>query len=93
MANSTVGLIAALRLRKPDVWGWSLGGSVAYAMLASQPDAIGSAIIASASPGGPASFVAPPAAITALVRAGAGMSALLPLLFPQGVKDDGERVW
>ena len=34
MANSTLALLTQLRLKQPDIWGWSLGGSVAYALLA-----------------------------------------------------------
>jgi pimeloyl-ACP methyl ester carboxylesterase len=34
MANSTLALLTQLKLKQPDIWGWSLGGSVAYALLA-----------------------------------------------------------
>jgi pimeloyl-ACP methyl ester carboxylesterase len=92
MANSTLALLDALRISKPDIWGWSLGGSIAYAMLAYSGDRVGNVIVASGSPGGPDAWLAPPAVLSNLTRAGARLNALLPFLFPAGVDDDGTCV-
>lgn len=63
---------------------------VAYGLLALHPDKVGNVIIAAASPGGPDALL-PPVPVTQEITAiQRNYTALLPYLFPQGTKDEGE---
>lgn len=60
MAKSSAAFIRALNLpRKPDLYGWSLGGAVAVAMAAKHGDAFRHAVIVNGWAGGPRSYVMP----------------------------------
>lgn len=52
MAASTVDLIKALGLGRPDVWGESLGGAIALTILTSQPGAVRRVVSQGGFPGG-----------------------------------------
>ena len=52
MAASTVDLIKALGLGKPDVWGTSLGGAVVLAMLTNHAGTVRRAVSLAGFPGG-----------------------------------------
>jgi pimeloyl-ACP methyl ester carboxylesterase len=51
MADSVAAMIQQLRLDKPDIWSWSLGACIGYALLAQHSSKIGSVILASGTPG------------------------------------------
>jgi pimeloyl-ACP methyl ester carboxylesterase len=69
---------------------WSLGGCVGYGLLADHSDKIHNIIIAAGSPGGPDAFLPPFDVVDKLATIGQNYSALLPLLFPKGVEDEGK---
>lgn len=71
------------------VCSWSVGGCVAYALLANHHQAIDNVIIASGSPGGPNAYLPPPSVLEGLRAAAGNYTALLPFLFPNGARDDG----
>jgi pimeloyl-ACP methyl ester carboxylesterase len=51
MADSVAGLLQQLRLEKPDVWSWSIGACIGYALLAKHASKLGNVILASGTPG------------------------------------------
>jgi pimeloyl-ACP methyl ester carboxylesterase len=51
LANDTAAFIAALRLQRPDVLGWSMGGSVAQALAVQHPKSVRRIILSASSPG------------------------------------------
>jgi pimeloyl-ACP methyl ester carboxylesterase len=53
MAASTVDLIAALKLKKPDIFGWSMGGEIGLTMAVLFPDKIGKIMSLGGDLGGP----------------------------------------
>ena len=59
MANVTLGFIKALKLKKPDILGYSLGGEVALTMVTQSGKDLGSVICLSGSYGGPDAPVPP----------------------------------
>ncbi|KAF8055600.1 hypothetical protein HT031_006719 [Scenedesmus sp. PABB004] len=89
MASATVGLIAALNLTTPDIWSWSLGGFVAYGLLAAYEDKIGNVIVAASSPGGPDALLPPRVVTDDIAAARQNYTALLPYFFPGGAADPG----
>lgn len=52
MASDTAGLIRALRLRRPDVLGWSMGGYIAQDLALEHPRMVGRLALASTDFGG-----------------------------------------
>ena len=56
MAASTVDLIKALGLSKPDIWGTAMGGAVTLAILTEHPGTVRRAVTVSALPGGNATY-------------------------------------
>lgn len=52
MAASTVDLITALGLGKPDIWGTSMGGAITLTILAEHPGAVRRAVSVAGFPGG-----------------------------------------
>eukprot|EP00775_Hariotina_reticulata_P003128 gene3128-3406_t len=89
MANSTAALLQKLGLKKPDIWSWSVGGFVGYALLAFHPDKVGNVIITAGSPGGPDARLTSLSVMTDLIKMGSNYTALLPYLFPDGAADEG----
>jgi pimeloyl-ACP methyl ester carboxylesterase len=51
MADDTAAFIAALRLKRPDVLGWSMGGFIAQALAVRHPQAYRRLILAATAPG------------------------------------------
>jgi pimeloyl-ACP methyl ester carboxylesterase len=51
LADDAAALIAALRLRRPDILGWSMGGQVAQALAIKDPQLIRRLILAATAPG------------------------------------------
>jgi pimeloyl-ACP methyl ester carboxylesterase len=51
MADDTASLIATLRLHRPAVMGWSMGGFIAQALAVRHPGAIGRLVLSATAPG------------------------------------------
>ena len=51
MANQTSALIATLGLKKPDVLGWSMGGTIAQALTVEHPAQVGLLVLCATFPG------------------------------------------
>jgi pimeloyl-ACP methyl ester carboxylesterase len=62
MANQTSALIAALGLDRPEVLGWSLGGTVAQALAVLHPAQVGELVLCATFPGNGSDQQPPPAA-------------------------------
>jgi pimeloyl-ACP methyl ester carboxylesterase len=79
MADDTATLIATLRLHRPDVMGWSMGGFIAQALAVRHPGAIRRLVLSATAPGS-GNAVSPSAAV---IRAlGNGAAGALNYLFP-----------
>jgi pimeloyl-ACP methyl ester carboxylesterase len=86
-ANDTAGLLEALKIRKADILGWSMGGAVAQELALNHPDRVGKLIIY-ASFCGPDESVLPSQEVINVFNNGTGtaqdrIERLLPLLFPE----------
>jgi pimeloyl-ACP methyl ester carboxylesterase len=81
MADDAASLIRALRLRRADVLGWSMGGMIAQSLARRHPRLVRRLVLCATAPGD--GRATPPAAdvITQLV---AGTANALQLLFPPG---------
>lgn len=66
MAEQTSALISVLRLHRPTVLGWSLGGMVAQALAVRHPGQVGRLVLASTQAGTGEALPIPPAAAAAL---------------------------
>jgi hypothetical protein len=63
---------------------------VGYGLLAYHPNKVGNVIIAAGSPGGPDALLPPEPVTQSIARIAQNYTAMLPYLFPQGLKDEGE---
>jgi pimeloyl-ACP methyl ester carboxylesterase len=86
-ANDTAGLLEALKIRKADVLGWSMGGAFAQELALTHPNRVGKLII-HASFCGPEESVLPSQEVINVLTNGTGtaedrIERLLPLLFPE----------
>ena len=66
MADQTSALISTLRLRRPAVLGWSMGGMIAQALAVRHPDQVGRLVLAATQAGNGRSLPVPAAAAAAL---------------------------
>jgi pimeloyl-ACP methyl ester carboxylesterase len=80
MADQTSALISALRLRRPAVLGWSLGGMVAQALAVRHPGQVGRLVLAATQSGTGAALPIPAAAAAALDSG--NPAEVLSVLFP-----------
>lgn len=80
MAAQTSALISALRLDRPDVLGWSMGGLIAQSLAVSDPHQVDRLILAATQVGTGDAAPVPPA-IQAALDTG-GPAAALSVLFP-----------
>jgi pimeloyl-ACP methyl ester carboxylesterase len=80
MANTTAGLIARLRLKRPDVAGWSMGGMIAQSLAVRHPKSVRRLLLMATAPGDGKGTAPTPAALGAL--GSTDPSALLNLIFP-----------
>lgn len=87
MADSTVELIAALGLKKPDVVGWSMGGEIALAMAVRNGDKLGKVIAVSADAGSPNTVYAADDIDRELSDPSLTFEKLMELLFPPDQQD------
>jgi pimeloyl-ACP methyl ester carboxylesterase len=60
MADDTSGLLGALGLNHPTLFGWSTGGEIALALAVRHPDELGPVVLSGATACGPESTPAPP---------------------------------
>src|SRR3954468_14958519 len=82
MADTTAGLIARLKLRRPDLAGWSMGGMIAQSLAVRHPKSFRRLVLMATAPGDGA-FVAPrPDAAALLSTQPFNALALLGQLFP-----------
>jgi pimeloyl-ACP methyl ester carboxylesterase len=79
MADDTASVISALRLRRPDVMGWSMGGFIAQALAVRHPSAIGKLVLSATAPGTGQAVLPSGPVIGALSNGGQGA---LQYLFP-----------
>jgi pimeloyl-ACP methyl ester carboxylesterase len=81
MADDVASLIRALRLRRADVLGWSMGGMIAQSLARRHPNRVRRLVLCATAPGD--GRATPPAAdvITQLTT---GMADVFGLLFPPG---------
>jgi pimeloyl-ACP methyl ester carboxylesterase len=80
MADQTSALISALRLGRPAVLGWSMGGMIAQALAVRHPDQVARLVLAATQAGTGASLPIPPAAAAALNSP--DPAVVLSVLFP-----------
>jgi pimeloyl-ACP methyl ester carboxylesterase len=66
MADQTSALISALRLHRPTVLGWSMGGMIAQALAVRHPGQVGSLVLSATQAGNGRSLPVPAAAAAAL---------------------------
>src|SRR3954447_18012577 len=81
MADTTAGLIARLRLKRPDVAGWSMGGMIAQSLAVRHPKSLRRLVLMATAPGDGKATPPTPAAINALTGP-SDPTKLLGLLFP-----------
>jgi pimeloyl-ACP methyl ester carboxylesterase len=60
LADDAAGLIAALGLDRPAVFGWSMGGEIGLLLAVRHPDALSALAITGATPGGPSTVLPSP---------------------------------
>ncbi|MFN8174236.1 MAG: alpha/beta hydrolase [Solirubrobacteraceae bacterium] len=82
MARDTASLIRALRLRKPDVLGWSMGGMIAQALARTQPRLVRRLVLCASAPGDGTATLPTPDALAVLGGDYTDTGPLLGLLFP-----------
>lgn len=90
MADDTVGLIRALKLRKPDVLGWSMGGYIAQEVALDRPRLVHRLVLASTDPGSPKAIQPTQAVIDVLTSPDTSGTSLLPVLFPADQQAAGQ---
>jgi pimeloyl-ACP methyl ester carboxylesterase len=81
MADTTAGLIARLKLKRPDVAGWSMGGMIAQSLAVRHPKSVRRLILMATAPGDGKGTPPTPDALKALTGA-TDPSVLLGMLFP-----------
>ena len=82
MASQTSALITALRLRRPAVLGWSMGGMIAQALAVSHPAQVSRLILAATGAGTGKALPLPASAAKQCVCVGLSPSKLVAGLFP-----------
>src|SRR3954447_20666549 len=82
MGDDAAALIKALRLRRPDVLGWSMGGMIAQSLAVRHPRDVRRLILAATAPGDGVFTPPRPDAAAALAAEPPNLLALLALLIP-----------
>ena len=85
MGDTVAGLIARLRLRRPDVAGWSMGGMIAQSLAVRHPKSVRRLVLMATAPGDGKGAAPSPAALGTLTGS-SNPTALLSLLFPADQK-------
>jgi pimeloyl-ACP methyl ester carboxylesterase len=81
MADDTASLIRALRLRRADVLGWSMGGMIAQSLARRHPRRVRRMVLCATAPGD--GRATPPAAHV-ITQIATGMANTFQMLFPPG---------
>src|SRR3954454_8784285 len=81
MADTTAGLIARLKLKRPDVAGWSMGGMIAQSLAGRHPKSLRRLVLMATAPGDGKATAPAPDALKALTGP-SDVTTLLGLLFP-----------
>ena len=81
MGNTTAALIARLRLKRPDVVGWSMGGMIAQSLAVRHPKSLRRLALLATAPGDGKGAPPTPEALKTLAGGGTP-EAVLGLLFP-----------
>ncbi|MBI5107007.1 MAG: alpha/beta fold hydrolase [Solirubrobacterales bacterium] len=85
MGDDTASLIRALKLRRADVLGWSMGGMIAQSLAVRHPRLVRRVVLAATTPGDGRATPPTPAALQLLMGGGADPAlGLLGMLFPPG---------
>jgi pimeloyl-ACP methyl ester carboxylesterase len=99
MADDTIGLMDALNINKANILGYSMGGSIAQAIVLNYPEKINKLILCGAGSGGPNAKPASPEVIRLLTFDRQGMTSAevlrktLPILFPESfIKNHPEDI-
>lgn len=82
MARDTASLIRALRLRRPDVLGWSMGGMIAQGLARTQPRLVRRLVLCASAPGDGSGTLPTPDALRILSGDFEDTNPLIGLLFP-----------
>src|SRR4051812_35354539 len=81
MGDTTAGLIKRLRLKRPDVAGWSMGGFIAQSLAVRHPQSVRRLVLMAAAPGDGKGAPPTPEALQALTKP-SDPTAFLSLIFP-----------
>jgi pimeloyl-ACP methyl ester carboxylesterase len=81
MGDTVAGLIARLKLKRPDVAGWSMGGMIAQSFAVRHPRSLRKLVLMATAPGDGKGVPPTPAALKALT-APSDLTAVLGLIFP-----------
>jgi pimeloyl-ACP methyl ester carboxylesterase len=84
MGDTTAGLIARLKLKRPDVAGWSMGGMIAQSFAVRHPKSVRRLALLASAPGDGKGAPPTPEALKTLTGRGGDVAGLLALLFPPG---------
>jgi pimeloyl-ACP methyl ester carboxylesterase len=90
MADDAGGLIRALRLRRTDVLGWSMGGFIAQQLALESPRLVRRLILVSTDPGSSHTVPGKAAVIDVLTDPKSTPSQKLPILFPANQRAAGD---
>jgi pimeloyl-ACP methyl ester carboxylesterase len=82
MADDTAALIAKLRLRRPDLVGWSMGGMIAQSLAVRHPKSLRRLALLATAPGDGKATAPGPDALALLTGTSSDPLALLHMLFP-----------
>jgi pimeloyl-ACP methyl ester carboxylesterase len=82
MGDTTAGLIARLRLKRPDVAGWSMGGMIAQSLAVRHPLSLRRLVLLATAPGDGKGTAPYSDALKALTGGTSDVNVLLGLLFP-----------
>jgi pimeloyl-ACP methyl ester carboxylesterase len=95
MADDAASLLGALRIKRADVLGWSLGGFVAQALAIRHPSAVRRLVLASTDAGGPTATKATRKVLAIDDKSTLGLATpdeFLPILFPPAAQNAG-KAW
>jgi pimeloyl-ACP methyl ester carboxylesterase len=82
MARRTAALIRALRLGRPDVLGWSMGGMIAQSLARQHPRRVRRLVLCATAPGNGKGTAPAPDVISELADPGRSQGGLFSALFP-----------
>lgn len=82
MARRTAALIRALRLKRPDVLGWSMGGMIAQSLAGQRPRAVRRLVLCATAPGNGKATAPAADVLSDLANPGTSQSSLFQNLFP-----------